>query len=61
VFVTTDQGFEHEHNLKKLRLAIVIVHVRKNKLEFYEALTKPLLEAVNTARPGTVSHVPKPA
>src|SRR5438105_5004278 len=53
VLVTTDQGFEHEHNLKKLQLSIVIVHVPKNKLEFYEALAKPLLETVSTALPGT--------
>src|SRR5437016_6335841 len=51
VFVTADQGFEYEHNLKKLRLTFVIVHVPKNKLEFYEALTVPLLEAISTGRP----------
>ncbi len=53
MLVTADQGFEYEHNLKRLRLAIVIVHVAKNKIEFYEALARPLLEAVNTARRGT--------
>ncbi|MSV31467.1 MAG: hypothetical protein EXQ57_03010 [Bryobacterales bacterium] len=58
VLVTTDQGFEYEHNLKKLRLSIVIVHVAKNKLEFYEMLARPLLEAVNAALPGMVIHVP---
>ena len=58
VLVTIDQGFEYEHNLKKLRLAIVIVHVAKNKLEFYQALAPHLLEAVDAASPGMVIHVP---
>jgi hypothetical protein len=31
VFVTIDQGFEHEHNLRKLHFGIVIVHVPKNR------------------------------
>lgn len=57
VFVTIDRGFEYEHNLDKVRIAVVIVHVPKNKVEFYEALSAPLLEAVATARPGTVVHV----
>jgi len=32
-----DQGLEYEHNLKALQLAIVIVHVARNKVEFYRA------------------------
>ena len=35
VLVTIDQGLEFEHNLKKLRFGLVIVHVPKNKVEFY--------------------------
>jgi hypothetical protein len=58
VFVTADRGFEYEHNLKKLRVAIVIVHVPKNKVQFYEALAEPLLEAVTSTLPGAVTHVP---
>jgi hypothetical protein len=30
--VTIDQGFEHEHNLKKLSFGIVIVHVARNRM-----------------------------
>ena len=58
ILVTTDQGFEYEHNLKKLQLAIVIVHVTKNKLEFYQALAQKLIAAVDAAHPGTVIHIP---
>ena len=58
VLVTTDHGFEYEHNLKKLRLAIVIVHVAESKLELYQALARHRLEAVDAASPGMVIHVP---
>jgi hypothetical protein len=38
VLVTIDKGFEHEHNLKKLTFGIVIVHVPKNRIEYYRPL-----------------------
>jgi hypothetical protein len=43
VLVTIDRGFEHEHNLTRVRLGIVIVHVAKNKVEFYRELAAQLL------------------
>ena len=58
VFVTADKGFEFEHNLRALPIAIVIVHVAKNKVEFYRELAGELRAAVNNVRPGTVVHVP---
>jgi Domain of unknown function (DUF5615) len=57
VFVTIDQGFEYQHNLKKLRFGLVIVHVPKNKLEFYRLLGPELQKAVEQAKGGEVVHV----
>ena len=34
VFVTNDNGFAHQHNLRKLSFGIVIVHVLANTLAF---------------------------
>ncbi|HTP34016.1 MAG TPA: DUF5615 family PIN-like protein [Candidatus Acidoferrales bacterium] len=48
VFLTADKGFEHEHNLRKLRFGIVIAHVPKNKVEFQDAIAR--------VRPGEVEH-----
>jgi hypothetical protein len=56
-FVTIDGGFEHEHNLRKLSFGIVIVHVARNKVEFYYALRSELLDAVARVKPGEVVHV----
>jgi hypothetical protein len=60
VFVTADQGFEHEHDLKSLSFGIVIVHVARNKIAFYRPIFPPLLQAVATIRAGEVVHVYSP-
>jgi predicted nuclease of predicted toxin-antitoxin system len=60
VFVTIDKGFEHEHNLKKLSFGIIIVHVARNRMEYYRPLFQSLLQAVERVKPGEVIHVPTP-
>ncbi|MBI3694021.1 MAG: hypothetical protein HY238_04155, partial [Acidobacteria bacterium] len=57
VVITIDQGLEYEHNLKKLRFGVVIVHVVKNKLEFYLPLALELREAAEQVKSGKVLHV----
>lgn len=61
VFVTADRGFEHEHNLKSLSFGIVIVHVPRNKIDFYRPLFPQLLKATKRISPGQVVHVPRQA
>jgi predicted nuclease of predicted toxin-antitoxin system len=60
VLVTIDKGFEHEHNLKKLSFGIVIVHVLRNRMEYYRPLFQSLVEAVERVKPGQVIHVQAP-
>ncbi len=57
VVVTIDQGMEYEHNLKSLRFGLVIVHVPKNKVEFYLPLMPELRDAVEQVRGGEVVHI----
>lgn len=59
VLVTIDRGFEHEQNLKKLSFGIVIVHVSRNRMEYYRPLFSELLDAVERIKPGEVIHVPR--
>ena len=59
VFLTIDQGFEHEHNLSLLRFGIVVVHVPRNRLAHYVAIREEINLAVSTVRPGEVTHVGK--
>ncbi len=62
--VTIDQGFEFEHNLKKLTFGIVIVHVPVNKVEFYRPIFPTLLASIERecvfACAGEVIHVSVP-
>jgi hypothetical protein len=57
VFMTIDQGFEHEHNLSLLGFGVVIVHVPRNRLAHYEAIRDEISQAVSSVRPGEVIHV----
>jgi len=51
VLITADRGIEFEHNLTKLRFGVVIDHVPKNKVEFYQPLTSKLLVAIEAVGP----------
>ena len=57
VFITADRGSGHEHDRKSLSFGIVIVHVARNKINFYRPLFPQLLQAVATIRAGDVVHV----
>ena len=57
VLVTTDQGFEHQQNLKALRFGILIIHVLRNKVEFYRPLFGKMQAAVAEIKPGEVIHI----
>lgn len=57
VLVTIDQGFEHQQNLKALRFGLVIVHIAKNKVEFYRPIFGRMESAVARIKPGEVIHI----
>jgi hypothetical protein len=64
-FVTIDQGFEFEHNLKKLKIRLGIVDVSSNKLESYRGLAKELRVALaarvkSLVTPGSQAKAPPP-
>jgi predicted nuclease of predicted toxin-antitoxin system len=60
VLITIDRGFEFEHNLEKLAFGIVIVHVPKNRIDYYRPIFTALLAAAESVRPGEVLHVSAP-
>jgi len=57
VLVTIDRGFEFEHNLTKLTFGIIIVHVAKNRIEYYRPIFADLVAAVESVGRGEVKHV----
>lgn len=60
VFVTLDQGFAHQQNLANCSFGIVILHVRKNTLEFYEPIFNLILTAAEAVDAGRIVHVGNP-
>ena len=48
VFVTIDRKLEHQQNLKKLQLGVVVVHVQNNELSSHRPLFGALLRAAET-------------
>jgi len=57
VFITIDNGFAHQHNLKELTFGIVVVHVTRNSLLCYEPIFNEILLAAETVRAGEVAHI----
>jgi predicted nuclease of predicted toxin-antitoxin system len=57
VLVTADKGFEYEHNLKMISFGIVIVHVKRNRIEYYAPLFPALVDAIERVKRGEVLHV----
>ena len=57
VLVTIDQGFEHQQNLKLLRFGVLIIHVPRNKVEFYRPLFEQMKAAIAQVKPGEVIHI----
>lgn len=57
VFVTIDHGIEHQQNIVNLPFGIVVVKVRKNRLQYYEPLFDRLREAIERVQPGEIEHV----
>ena len=57
VLVTTDKGIEHQQNWRALPFGVLVVHVLRNRVDYYEPLQVALRDAITRAAPGTLQHV----
>ncbi len=57
VFLTVDQGIAFQQNLASLEIAIVSMVARSNDISELRPLIPQVLEALNSARPGTFTRV----
>jgi hypothetical protein len=57
VLITGDQNLEYQQNLRGLQLAIIVVAAPNNRVETFLALSNRILEAIASAKPGTVTRV----
>jgi predicted nuclease of predicted toxin-antitoxin system len=60
VFLTVDRNLEKQHNLGKLGLGFVVVHVPNNRLDAFQPILRELRDAVEAIRSGEVLHVRHP-
>src|SRR5437764_10063296 len=60
VFVTTDKGFEFEHNLKELSFGIIVLTAGNNQMPSYERLLEELVRQIERVSSGHVVHVVDP-
>ena len=54
---TIDGKLEHQQNLKKYRIAVVVAHVHKNQFAYYRALQPEILAAIASIQGSEVIHV----
>lgn len=57
VFVTADRGIEHEQDLARFSVGIVLLIAKSNRLEDYMPLADGLAKAVTSAQPGKLTKV----
>ena len=58
-FVTVDQSLPHQQNLKRLKLAILILKTHSNKLEDIVPHLPELLIALRQIKPGQIRRIPR--
>src|SRR5260370_16619170 len=51
VFLTVDQGFEHQQNLTASKLAIIIFHAKSNRPQDLLPLVPPFLPRLQSLQP----------
>jgi hypothetical protein len=57
VFLAADQNLQHQQSLSDVRVGIVVLTARDNRIETLQPLLPEVLEAIADVRPGRVVHV----
>jgi hypothetical protein len=57
VFVTVDRNLSFQQNVRTLRIAVVVLRPRTNRLADIVPLVPNLLKAIGSAKPGLVTIV----
>ena len=60
VFVTVDRNLSFQQNLDSFTIAVLVLHAKTNRLADLMPLVPALLAAIETVRPGVVTHVGGP-
>ncbi len=60
VFLTVDKNLQHQQNLAKLSMGIVVVGVPDNNIKYFRTLFLLLLNAIDTVSQGEVIRIDHP-
>jgi hypothetical protein len=60
VFITVDQSLPHQQNLKRLKIGLLILKTRSNKLEDIVPHLPEILVVLRQMKPGQVQRIPAP-
>jgi len=60
IFVTVDRNLSFQQNASDLRLAVIVLHARTNRLADLKPLVPRLLNAIESARLGEVQFIGTP-
>ena len=55
--VTMDKGIEHEQNLRKYTISIILISAKSNRIQDIEPAMFRVNQILRTLEPGQVSHV----
>jgi predicted nuclease of predicted toxin-antitoxin system len=57
VLITMDQGIEHEQNMARLPLSVVVVRAKSNKIDDIRPMVPGLLSALESLKPRSLVRV----
>ena len=57
VLVTIDRNLEHQQNISRAGLGVLVILARDNRVETVLQLAESIRSALNQVKPGTVVHV----
>ena len=56
-FVTADRKIAHQQDMKKLRIPVLLIRTRTNRLEHIQPLAADLLEKIHSAPAGEITMI----
>jgi hypothetical protein len=59
-FITVDRNLSFQQNIGSFSIAVLVLHGKTNRLADLKPLVPSLLTALDSARPGTITHIRGP-
>lgn len=56
-FITMDKGIEHQQNLRKYTIGVILISAKSNRLQDIRPIMPSVTQVLRTLEPGQVIHV----